>query len=97
MILESFNVRSRRVGACNSTTFLSRQGQVTLTKLGKLLMIFSDVNNERMMFGEIKINDHSVTSPEQIAEKFNDYFTSIGRCPAENIDNSECNYRESIC
>ena len=47
--------------------------------------------------GEIKINDHSVTSPEQIAEKFNDYFTSIGRCPAENIDNSECNYRESIC
>ena len=47
--------------------------------------------------GEIKINDHSVTSPEQIAEKFNDYFTSIGRCPAENIDNSECNDRESIC
>ena len=40
---------------------------------------------------EIKINDQSVTSPEEIAEKFNDYFTSIGPSLAENIDNSECN------
>ena len=41
---------------------------------------------------EIKINDHSVTSPEEIADKFNDYFTSIGPSLAENIDNNECNY-----
>ena len=36
---------------------------------------------------EIKINDHSVTSPEEIAEKFNDYFTSIGPSLAENTVN----------
>ena len=40
------------------------------------------------------INDHSVTSPEEIAEKFNDYFTSIGPSLAENIDNNECNYSQ---
>ena len=57
-------------------------------------MIFSDVNNERMI--EIKINDHSVTSPEEIAEKFNDYFTSIGPSLAENIDNNECNYAVNL-
>ena len=43
---------------------------------------------------EIKISDHSVTSPEEIAEKFNDYFTSIGPSLAENIDNSEYNYSQ---
>ena len=45
---------------------------------------------------EIKINDHSVTSPEEIAEKFNDYFTSIGPSLAENIDNNECNYSQFV-
>ncbi|XP_068726123.1 uncharacterized protein [Montipora capricornis] len=45
---------------------------------------------------EIKINDHSVTSPEQIAEKFNDYFASIGPSLAENIDNNECNYSQFV-
>ena len=45
---------------------------------------------------EIKINDHSVTSPEEIAEKFNDYFTSIGRSLAENIHNIECNYSQFV-
>ena len=47
---------------------------------------------------EIKINDHSVTSTEQIAEKFNSYFTSIGPSLAENIhvDNNECNYNQFV-
>ena len=45
---------------------------------------------------EIKINDHSVTSPEEIAEKCNDYFTCIGPSLAENIDNSECNYSQFV-
>ena len=45
---------------------------------------------------EIKINDHSVTSPEEIAEKFNDHFTSIGPSLAENIDNNECNYSQFV-
>ena len=45
---------------------------------------------------EIKINDHSVTSPEEIAEKSNDYFTSIDPSLAENIDNSECNYSQFV-
>ena len=43
---------------------------------------------------EIKISDHSVRSPEEIAEKFSDYFTSIGPSLAENIDNSEYNYSQ---
>ena len=43
---------------------------------------------------EIKINDHSVTSPEEIVEKFNDCFTSIGPSLAQNIDNNEFNYRQ---
>ena len=45
---------------------------------------------------EIKINDHSVTSPEEIAEKFNDYFTGIGPSLAEKIDNSECYYSQFV-
>ena len=45
---------------------------------------------------EIKINDHSVTSPEEIAGKFNDYFASIGPSLAENIDNNECNYSQFV-
>ena len=45
---------------------------------------------------EIKINDHSLTSPEEIAERFNDYFTSNGPSLAENIDNSECNYSQFV-
>ena len=47
---------------------------------------------------EIKINDHSVTSTEQIAEKFNNYFTSIGPSLVENIhvDNNECNYNQFV-
>ena len=43
---------------------------------------------------EIKINDHSVTSLEEIAEKFNDYFTSIGPSLAES--NNECNYSQFV-
>ena len=45
---------------------------------------------------EIKINDHSVTSPEEITEKFNDYFTSIGPSLAENIDNNQFNYNQFV-
>lgn len=41
---------------------------------------------------EIKINDYSVMLLEEIVEKFNDYFISIGFSFVENIDNNECNY-----
>ena len=37
-----------------------------------------------------------VTSPEEIAEKFNECFTSIGSSFAVNIGNSECNYSQVV-
>ena len=59
-------------------------------------MIFSDANNERMMFKEIKINNHSVMSPEEIVQKFKDYFTSTYPSLAEKIDNNECDYSQFV-
>ena len=45
---------------------------------------------------EIRFNDHSITSPDEIAQTFNEYFTSIGPRLAANIDKSELSYTEYV-
>lgn len=45
---------------------------------------------------ELRLNEVNLTSPEEIAEGFNDYFSNIGLKLAQSIDNSNCNFDDYI-
>ena len=45
---------------------------------------------------ELKLNEVDLTSSEEIAEGFNDYFSNIGPKLAQSIGNSNCNFEDYI-
>ena len=45
---------------------------------------------------ELKLNEVNLTSPEEIAEGFNDYFSNIGPKLAQSIGNFNCNFEDYI-
>ena len=60
-------------------------------------MIFSDINNERMMLGKSRLTIVALRRQKKLRKNsMTIYFPSIGPSLAENIDNSECNYSQFV-
>ena len=41
----------------------------------------------------LEVDDRKIASPNELAESFNDYFSSIGKGPTENLPHAITNFR----